>query len=244
MQKKKKFDKDRTVLMFQMIYQLQKHSKYILVIATNLHYKNKPMATTKTSSTKPATAKKTSTSKTAAPKSSKKQTPSAAKIEDSEFHEFFVDELKDIYWAEKHLVKALPKLKKAATNPELAEAFTKHTEETNAHIATLEQVFALLDEKAQAKKCDAMEGLLKEASSIIEDTEKGTQIRDAGLILAAQKVEHYEIATYGTLVVFARNMNREDIAELLQLTLDNEKATDVALTEVAEGLVNEAAAAE
>lgn len=203
------------------------------------------MATTKNSSTKSATSSKSSTSKTAAEtKSSNVQIPSAAKIEDSEFHEFFLDELKDIYWAEKHLVKALPKLQKAATNAELAEAFNKHTEETNAHIETLEQVFALLDEKAQAKKCDAMEGLLKEASSIIEDTEKGTQIRDAGLILAAQKVEHYEIATYGTLVVFARNMNREDIAELLQTTLDNEKATDVALTEVAEGLVNEAAAAE
>ncbi|WP_316789779.1 ferritin-like domain-containing protein [Pedobacter frigoris] len=166
------------------------------------------------------------------------------KMEDSEFHEFFVDELKDIYWAEKHLLKALPKMKKAATSTELAAAFHKHTEETNTHIATLEKVFELLDEKPQAKKCDAMEGLLKEADGIIEDTDAGTMIRDAGLILAAQKVEHYEIATYGTLRVFAQTMGHNDVAELLQITLDNEKATDVALTTVAESFINEQAAAE
>ncbi|WGQ10805.1 ferritin-like domain-containing protein [Pedobacter gandavensis] len=166
------------------------------------------------------------------------------KMENSEFHDFFVDELKDIYWAEKHLVKALPKMKKAATSPELATAFEKHTEETNNHISTLEKVFELLEEKAQAKKCDAMEGLLKEADSIIEDTDAGTLIRDAGLILAAQKVEHYEIATYGTLVVFAQNMGHSDVAELLQTTLDNEKATDVALTTVAESFINQQAASE
>jgi ferritin-like metal-binding protein YciE len=171
-------------------------------------------------------------------------TAKTGKMENSEFHEFFVDELKDIYWAEKHLAKALPKMKKAATSEELASAFEKHAEETNNHVATLEQVFQLLEEKPQAKKCDAMEGLLKEADSIIEDTDSDTMIRDAGLILAAQKVEHYEIATYGTLVVFAQNMGHSDIAELLQFTLDNEKATDVALTEIAVGAINEQAAAE
>jgi len=186
----------------------------------------------------------TSSSKTSTKKTASKPTGKTGKMENSEFHEFFVDELKDIYWAEKHLLKALPKMKKAATSPELAGAFEKHTEETNTHIATLEQVFALLEEKAQAKKCDAMEGLLKEADSIIEDTDAGTMIRDAGLILAAQKVEHYEIATYGTLVVFAQNMGHTEVAELLQFTLDNEKATDVALTEVAESFINEQAAAE
>jgi len=184
------------------------------------------MATTTKTGTKSATKSKT------------------GKMENSEFHEFFVDELKDIYWAEKHLVKALPKMKKAATSPELAAAFEKHTEETSNHIATLEQVFQLLHEKAQAKKCDAMEGLLKEADSIIEDTDRGTLIRDTGLILAAQKVEHYEIATYGTLVIFAQNMGHNDVAELLQFTLDNEKATDIALTKVAESFVNEQAATE
>ncbi|ALL06887.1 hypothetical protein AQ505_16165 [Pedobacter sp. PACM 27299] len=195
------------------------------------------MATTAKKAVKPA-------QKTSAKKTGSKPSAKTGKMENSEFHEFFVDELKDIYWAEKHLEKALPKMKKAATSPELASAFEKHTEETNTHIATLEQVFALLEEKPQAKKCDAMEGLLKEADSIIEDTDAGTMIRDAGLILAAQKVEHYEIATYGTLVVFAQNMGHTAVADLLQSTLDNEKATDVALTEVAESFINEQAVSE
>lgn len=166
------------------------------------------------------------------------------KMKDSEFHEFFVDELKDIYWAEKHLVKALPKMKKAATSPELAAAFDKHTAETQVHIETLEKVFELLEEKPVAKKCEAMEGLLAEADSIIEDTDEGTMIRDAGLILAAQKVEHYEIGTYGTLRTFAECMGHTDVVDLLQQTLDNEKATDVALTQVAEASINDEAVAE
>ena len=180
---------------------------------------------------------KTTTKKT-------KPTGKTGKMEDSEFHSFFVDELKDIYWAEKHLVKALPKMQKAATSEQLAAAFEKHTQETETHIATLEKVFDLLGEKAVAKKCDAMEGLLEEAKSIMEDTEKGTMVRDAGLILAAQKVEHYEIATYGTLRTFAENMGHTEVQELLQQTLDNEKDTDVALTEVAENYVNKSASAE
>lgn len=188
------------------------------------------------------TAKKTTAK--AAPKAAQKKTGNTGKMENSEFHEFFVDELKDIYWAEKHLVKALPKMKKASTSPELAAAFEKHTQETQSHIETLEQVFALLDEKPAAKKCDAMAGLLEEADGIIADTEAGTLIRDAGLILAAQKVEHYEIATYGTLKTFAQTMGHTEVAELLMQTLENEKATDVALTEVASSFVNEQAAAE
>ncbi|HMI05393.1 MAG TPA: ferritin-like domain-containing protein [Pedobacter sp.] len=171
-------------------------------------------------------------------------TKKTGKMEDSEFHEFFIDELKDIYWAEKHLVKALPKMQKAATSPELAAAFEKHTQETQTHIDTLEQVFELLGEKAAAKKCDAMAGLIEEANGVIEDTEAGTMVRDAGLILAAQKVEHYEIETYGTLRVFAAHMGHTDVEELLSQTLENEKATDVALTEAAEGFINEQAAAE
>ncbi|RZM29820.1 MAG: DUF892 family protein [Pedobacter sp.] len=135
-------------------------------------------------------------------------------------------------------------MKKAATSTELAACFDKHTAETQTHIETLEQVFALLDEKPAAKKCDAMAGLLEEATSIIEDTEAGTMVRDAGLILAAQKVEHYEIATYGTLKTFAACMGHTEVEQLLQQTLDNEKATDVALTEVAEASINDAAAAE
>lgn len=179
-----------------------------------------------------------------ATKAKKAATSKPGKIEDTEFHEFFVDELKDIYWAEKHLAKALPKLKKAATSPELAAAFDKHAGETEQHIATLEEVFSLLEEKAVAKKCDAMAGLLEEADGIISDTDKGTMIRDAGLILAAQKVEHYEIATYGTLRVLAKNLGRDDVAELLNQTLENEKATDVALTEIAVNAINGQAAAE
>ncbi|KQR70735.1 ferritin-like domain-containing protein [Pedobacter sp. Leaf176] len=195
------------------------------------------MATTEKS--KATTTKSAAKTKTAANTKSK-----TGKMENSEFHEFFVDELKDIYWAEKHLVKALPKMKKAATSPELAAAFEKHTQETQTHIETLEQVFSLLEEKAAAKKCDAMAGLLEEADGIIEDTDAGTMIRDAGLILAAQKVEHYEIATYGTLKVFAENMGHTEVAELLGQTLENEKATDVALTECAVSFVNEAASQE
>ncbi|MFF5381492.1 ferritin-like domain-containing protein [Pedobacter suwonensis] len=183
------------------------------------------------------------TTKTAAKKTAK-PTGKTGKIEHSEFHDFFVDELKDIYWAEKHLVKALPKMKKAATSPELAAAFEKHTQETEQHISTLEEVFSLLGEKAAAKKCDAMAGLLEEANGIIADTDKGTMIRDAGLILAAQKVEHYEIATYGTLKVFAENIGHDDVAQLLSQTLENEKATDVALTEIAVNAVNAEAVAE
>lgn len=177
-------------------------------------------------------------------KTRKAPTGKTGKMENSEFHEFFVDELKDIYWAEKHLAKALPKMQKAATTPELQAAFEKHTKETEVHIATLEKVFAALDEKPAGKKCDAMEGLLAEATSIIEDTEKGTMIRDAALILAAQKVEHYEIGTYGTLRTFAENMGHTDVVKLLQGTLDNEKETDVALTEIAVGSINAEAAEE
>jgi ferritin-like metal-binding protein YciE len=196
-----------------------------------------------------ATTPKTSEPKSegAAPKkapAAKKPTGMTGKMKNSEFHEFFVDELKDIYWAEKHLIKALPKLKKAATSPELAQAFEKHAVETQTHIDRLEQVFALLEEKAQAKKCEAMEGLLAEADSIISSTDTGTMIRDAGLVLAAQKVEHYEIGTYGTLKTFAECMGHTEIADLLQQTLDNEKETDLALTQVAVGFINDAAVEE
>ena len=165
-------------------------------------------------------------------------------MKNSEFHKFFIDELKDIYWAENHLAKALPKMKKAATSDELAKAFEKHTQETEKHVQTLEKVFELLDEKASGKKCDAMEGLIAEANSVIEDTDKDTMVRDAGLILAAQKAEHYEIATYGTLRVFAKTMGHTEVYDLLTKTLENEKTTDVALTKIAESFVNEEASVE
>jgi ferritin-like metal-binding protein YciE len=152
--------------------------------------------------------------------------------------EFFKDELKDIYWAEKHLVKTLPKMQKAATNEELKTAFGDHLEQTKEHVSRLEEVFGLVGEKAQAKKCEAMEGLTKEGESIIEDTEKGTSTRDVGLILAAQKVEHYEIATYGGLVQLAQTLGLNEVADLLDTTLNEEKETDQGLTQIAESKIN------
>ena len=151
---------------------------------------------------------------------------------------FFKDELKDIYWAEKHLVKTLPKMQKAATNDELKNAFASHLEQTKEHVSRLEEVFGMLGEKAQAKKCEAMEGLTKEGESIIEDTEKGTSTRDVGLIFAAQKVEHYEIATYGGLAQLAQTLGLNEVAELLGTTLDEEKDTDQGLTQIAESKIN------
>ncbi|MDO9374988.1 MAG: ferritin-like domain-containing protein [Ferruginibacter sp.] len=161
-----------------------------------------------------------------------------------EFKEFFVDGLKDIYWAEKHLTKALPKMQKAATSEELKAAFGEHLEVTKNQVMRLEQIFELLGLKAQAKKCDAMAGLVEEANGIIEETEKGTHIRDAGLIMAAQKVEHYEIATYGGLAQLAKTMGNEEIKNLLGQTLDEEKQADESLTGLAEGSINQSAATE
>lgn len=159
----------------------------------------------------------------------------------SELEEFFIDSLKDIYWAEKHLTKALAKMQKAATSEELASAFADHLTVTQEHVVRVEKVFELLDKKPQAKKCEAMEGLIKEGEDIISETEKGSSTRDVGLILAAQKVEHYEIATYGGLAQLAKTMGRNDIKEILGQTLDEEKQADELLTSLAEADINEAA---
>jgi ferritin-like metal-binding protein YciE len=167
-----------------------------------------------------------------------------ASVHDSRLEEFFVDEIKDIYWAEKHLVKTLPKMQKAATSPELQKAFGDHLKATSQHVTRLEKVFDLLGHKPQAKKCDAMEGITKEGASIIEETEKGTATRDVGLILAAQKVEHYEISTYGGLAQLAHTLGHEDAAAILQTTLGEEKEADQLLTSIAEDGVNYEAAEE
>jgi len=164
--------------------------------------------------------------------------------DDSMLKSFFEDELKDIYWAEKNIVKTLPKMQKAATSQELQQAFEEHTQQSQTHVERLEQVFEILGAKAQAKKCDAMAGIIEEGKGIIEETEKGTATRDVGLILAAQKVEHYEIATYGGLAQLATTLGLEDIADLLRQTLEEEKETDVKLTEIAESDVNYEAATE
>ena len=148
------------------------------------------------------------------------------------------DSLKDIYWAEKHLTKAIPKMIKAATNETLISALEEHLEVTEEHVSRLEEVFELFGKKAQAKKCEAMEGLTKEAESIIEETEEGTSTRDVGIIMAAQKVEHYEIATYGGLTQLAKTMGLMEIANLLGQTLEEEKEADEGLTSIAENNIN------
>jgi ferritin-like metal-binding protein YciE len=157
---------------------------------------------------------------------------------DSMLKEFFVDELKDIYYAEKHIAKTLPKMKKAATSAELKQAFEDHLEMTLNQVTRLEQVFELLGEKAKGKKCEAIEGITKEGEGIIEDTEAGTATRDVGLIISAQKVELYEIATYGGLAQLASTLGMNEAADLLRTTLEEEKQTDVLLTGIAENNVN------
>lgn len=146
-------------------------------------------------------------------------------------HEFFVDGLKDIYWAEKALTKAIPKMIKNATSQYLVQALTDHLVETEGQVTRLEAVFESVDEKAQAKKCDAMEGLIKEAEGIMSETDKGT-MRDAGIIAAGQKVEHYEIATYGTLAAYAGILGLQEAKSLLAESLAEEKAADEKLTEI------------
>ena len=164
--------------------------------------------------------------------------------ENSQLDKLFTDSLKDIYWAEKHLTKTLPKMKKKATTDDLKSAIEEHLAQTEEHVSRLERVFEICGKKAQAKKCDAMEGLTKEADSIIEETEANTMTRDAGIIMAAQKVEHYEIATYGSLVQLAKTLGMNDAAEILHQTLEEEKQADEKLTEIAEWNVNQAAAQE
>ena len=158
--------------------------------------------------------------------------------------EFFVDELKDIYYAEKKISKTLPKMKKAATSAELKNAFESHLAQTKEQITRLEEVFALIGQKAKAKTCDAIEGIVKEGEGIIEDTDKDTATRDVGLIIAAQKVEHYEIATYGGLAQLAETLGLAEAARLLRVTLEEEKQTDLDLTSIAENHVNYEAAGE
>jgi ferritin-like metal-binding protein YciE len=166
---------------------------------------------------------------------------SVSENDNSALLELFVDEIKDIYWAEKHLASELPKMSKLATSGQLKQAFEDHASQTEQHLVRLETIFEKLGRKAVAKKCEAMEGLLEEAKSIIEETQAGSMTRDAGLILSSQKVEHYEIATYGTLRIFANVLGMYEIALLLEETLNEEKSTDMHLTEIAEGFVNESA---
>jgi ferritin-like metal-binding protein YciE len=154
-----------------------------------------------------------------------------------------IEELKDLYDAEKQLVKALPKMVKAASNEELKEAFESHLEETKGHVERLEQAFQLLEQKAKSKPCEAMKGLISEGQQTMQE-DFSEPLLDSAIICAAQKVEHYEIAGYGTVCAWARSMSLEDVADLLDQTLAEEKAADEKLTEVAGDVMSEAQAAE
>jgi uncharacterized protein (TIGR02284 family) len=163
---------------------------------------------------------------------------------DSTLQEFFVNELKDLLWAEKKIADTLPKMKEAATSPELQEAFENHLSETEGHVQRLEQIFGLLGLEPDTTKCDAMDGIVDEGEEIISDTDEGTATRDVGLIFAGQKVEHYEIASYGGMVSLAKTLGYTEAADLLILTLNEEKAADDLLTEIAENNVNYQASGE
>lgn len=171
-------------------------------------------------------------------------TETTAGAAESALNELFIDELKDIYWAEKHLAKALPKMAKAATSDELREAINQHLSETENHITRLESAFDSIGEKAAAKKCMAMEGLIKEGDEIVADTEKGSITRDAGIISAAQKIEHYEIASYGTLKTLAATLGYNEAVDLLEATLQEEKNCDSLLTQIAQSGINQQASGE
>jgi ferritin-like metal-binding protein YciE len=159
---------------------------------------------------------------------------------DNDLHELFLDELSDLYSAEKQLTKALPKMLKAAHSDELKKAIESHLKETEGHVDRLEEIFQALDEKPKRKTCAAMEGLVKEASELLQE-QKGKSSLDAAIIAAGQKVEHYEIASYGTVRSWAEQMGHEEAVELLKATLEEESAADQKLTEIAESLANETA---
>ena len=156
--------------------------------------------------------------------------------------ELFVDELKDLYSAEKQITRALPKLVKAATSDELRQAFQSHLEETNGHVVRLEKAFEILGKSPKGKTCVGMKGVLEEGAEVLEDTDKG-EVRDAGLISAAQRVEHYEMAGYGSARDFAKLLGQDEIAELLEETLEEEKAADKKLTSISKQVNAEAQAA-
>ena len=196
--------------------------------------KNTPAASgTAGSNNKSATASKSAKANTNAKDTAKDDNHAESLLE-----KFFLDQLKDIYYAENKILKALPSMEQACTTEELKEAFSDHRHQTEKHVKRLEKVFQLLGQKPEAKKCEAIEGITKECESIIAETQEGSMTRDAALIMAAQKVEHYEIATYGGLVQFAITMNRRDIAGLLDKTLMEEEDTDHSLTEIAEAHIN------
>src|SRR4051812_39171849 len=161
---------------------------------------------------------------------------------DKDLNDLFLDTLKDIYFAEKQILKALPKMAKAANSDKLRAAFEKHHDETEGQVERLEQIFELLDKPARGKTCDGIVGILDEGKEIMEEY-KGAEALDAGMLAAAQAVEHYEISRYGTLKQWAQQLGMKDAVRLLDATLQEEKKTDQALTSLAEASVNMSAAA-
>jgi len=162
--------------------------------------------------------------------------------EPKQLDELFHDTLKDIYFAEKKILATLPRMAKAAQSPDLQKAFEKHRGETEGHVARLEKVFAAIDKKPQAKTCDAIVGITEEGAEIMKEY-KGSPALDAGLLAAAQAVEHYEMSRYGTLRTWAEELGLDDAVQLLDQTLEEEKKTDAALTKIAETVVNQQAEA-
>jgi ferritin-like metal-binding protein YciE len=161
-------------------------------------------------------------------------------MEKNTLKQLFVDELRDIYDAERQLIKALPKMAKAASSEDLRTGFEEHLEQTREHAHRLERIFTALGEKPTGKRCKGMQGLVEEGSEMIEEDFEG-EVKDAGLISAAQRVEHYEIAAYGTVRTYATILEEQNALELLEKTLEEEKETDQKLTELAEGINAEAA---
>ena len=187
----------------------------------------------KKETTKKSDEKKTkSTSKSDSEKKVKAKSDAAASLEDLLIHG-----MKDLYWAENHLLKGLTKMKANASSSKLVKAIEEHYSETETHIKRLEDAFKAMGEKAEGEKCDAMAGLLKEAESILEETKDGA-VRDAGIILASQKIEHYEISSYGTLATFAKHLGEEEVEKLLRDTLNEEKAANNILTNLAVNEIN------
>jgi ferritin-like metal-binding protein YciE len=164
-------------------------------------------------------------------------------MSDEGLKELYVDELKDIYNAENQLVKALPKLAKAAASDELRQGFAEHLQQTKGHVARLEQIFEMLKESPRGKKCSGMEGLVEEGSEVLKEGLEGA-VLDAALIGAAQRVEHYEIAAYGTVIAFAQTLGESDQATLLEETLLEEKQTDEKLTELSKQINEQAVSGE
>lgn len=199
--------------------------------------KDKKKTAKKEASTKGKSINSAKKSPTPKSKSADKGKVAAKKDAAKDLQDLFEDGLKDIYWAEKALKKELPKMEKNASSPELKNAITKHHSETEQHIKRLEEAFKSIEIKAEAEKCDAMAGLLEEAKGIIKETKIGA-VRDAGIIAAAQKVEHYEIATYGTLAAFAKVLGHKKALRLLLDNLKEEKKCDEALTKLADTNLN------